>query len=358
MTINLSDLCITADKSVRQAMESIGRNRKGIVLIVDEGRRLIGTITDGDVRRAILDGKDLDTTVSELLKRKSNTPYPEAVTAPVGTQHAALIRLMQERFVRQVPLLDPDGRVTGLVTLDEVVPSQILPLRAVIMAGGFGTRLHPLTEDLPKPMLPVGGRPLMEVIINQLHQAGIRKISVATHYMSEKILNYFGDGSKYGVELNYVKEDSPLGTAGAIGLMEATQERQLIINGDILTCINFRALLAYHEEHEADLTVAVRKYDMNMPFGVIESDGVFVRGLVEKPVYSLFVNAGIYLMEPRVRNYIPKNQCFDMTELINCLLGAGRPVVSFPILEYWLDIGNHHDYEQSKKDFSEGKLKP
>ena len=356
MVADLSDLCIAPDSSIRQAIACIDRNEKGIVLITDEDRRLIGTITDGDVRRAVLAGESLDAPVSELLARKAVSPYPEPVTARVGTERSALLQLMQERVIRQVPLLDADGRVVGLVTMDELLPDQVLPLQAVIMAGGFGTRLRPLTEDLPKPMLPVGNRPLMELIVGQLRQAGIRRVNVATHYMAESIIEHFGDGHDFGVELNYVTEDRPLGTAGALGLMRTPQEPVLVINGDILTRVDFRAMLAYHQEHEADLTVAVRKYDLNVPYGVIESDGAFVRGLAERPVLSLFINAGIYLLEPSVHRYIPKDQCFDMTDLIQRLLDEDRPVASFPILEYWLDIGKHVDYEQAQRDVKEGRL--
>lgn len=354
--IVLSDLCIAPDSSIRQAIACIDRNEKGIVLIIDEERRLLGTITDGDVRRAMLTDDSLDTPVSELLARKAGSPYPQPVTAGVGTERAALLQLMQEHVIRQVPLLDDDGRVADLVTWDQLLPDQVLPLQAVIMAGGFGTRLRPLTEDLPKPMLPVGERPLMELIVEQLRRAGIRRVNIVTHYMSEKIIEHFGDGHDFGVELNYVTEDRPLGTAGALGLMQTPQEPWLVINGDILTRVDFRAMLAYHQEHKADLTVAVSKYDLNVPYGVIKSDGVFVRSLVEKPVLSFFVNAGIYLLEPAVHCYIAKSQRFDMTDLIQRLLDEGRLVVSFPIREYWLDIGQEADYKKAQEDLRNGRI--
>ena len=356
MIVELERFLVAPDSSVREVIACIEGNLKGIALVVDKGRRLIGTVTDGDIRRTILAGTSLDVPVSELLARKADSPYPEPVTARIGAECAALLQLMQERVIRQVPLLDDDGRVAGLVTMDELLPDQALPLQAVIMAGGFGTHLRPLTEELPKPMLPVGDRPLMELIIEQLRQAGIRRVNVATHYLSEKIIEHFGDGHNFGVELSYVTEDRPLGTAGALGLMETPQEPLLVINGDILTRVDFRAMLAYHQEHGADLTVAVRKYDLNVPYGVIESDGVFVRGLAEKPSLSLFVNAGIYLLEPSVHHYIPHDQRFDMTDLIQRLLDEGRPVVSFPILEYWLDIGHHADYAQALEDVKNGRF--
>ena len=356
MVADLSNLCITPDSPIRQAIACIERNNKGIVLVTDEERQLLGTITDGDVRRAILAGESLDAPVSELLARKAGSPYPQPVTAPVGTERAALLQLMQERVIRQVPLLDDDGRVVGLATMDELLPDRVLPLQAVIMAGGFGARLRPLTEDRPKPMLPVGDRPLLELIIEQLRQAGIHRLNITTHYMAKKIIEHFGDGRDFGVELNYVTEDRPLGTAGALGLMQTPEETLLVINGDILTRLDFRAMLAYHRECGADLTVAVRQYTVHIPYGVLECEGTRVRQVREKPLLSFLVNAGIYLLEPSVHRYIPNGQRFDMTDLIQRLIEEGRPVMSFLTVEYWLDIGQSVDYEKAQKDLRNGRI--
>jgi NDP-sugar pyrophosphorylase family protein len=177
-----------------------------------------------------------------------------------------------------------------------------------------------------------------------------------THYKSEKIVGYFGDGRAFGVELNYVNEEQPLGTGGALGLMPVPQEPLLVINGDILTQVDFRAMLAYHQEYQADMTVAVRRYEMQVPYGVIECEGPNVRRLQEKPQWGFLVNAGIYLLEPLVYQYIPNGERFNMTDLIQWLLDAGRTVVSFPIHEYWLDIGLHADYAQAQEDIAEGKM--
>ena len=261
---------------------------------------------------------------------------------------------MKKHSVRHIPLLNDGGSVAGLVTADEMLPQEAVVLKAVIMAGGFGTRLHPLTEDLPKPMLPVGNRPLLELIIEQLREAGIHQVNITTHYKEEKIEEYFGDGRQFGVTLNYVKEGEPLGTAGSLSLMKAPQEPFLVINGDILTGVDFRAMLTYHRELDADLTVAVRRYELNVPYGVIESDGSHVCRLSEKPTYSFFVNAGVYLLQPSVYQYMPNKSRFDMTDLINSLLAAERSVVSFPIVEYWLDIGKHVDYQKAQEDYKKG----
>jgi NDP-sugar pyrophosphorylase family protein len=218
------------------------------------------------------------------------------------------------------------------------------------MAGGFGKRLLPLTQNTPKPMLPIGEQPLMERMIGQLRDAGIHRVNVTTHFEPEKIRDYFGDGERFGVNLNYVSEERPLGTAGALRLIETKKEPLLIINGDILTRVDFRAMLDFHREHQADLTVGVREYDFQVPYGVIETEGARVTGVNEKPVYKFFVNAGIYLLQPALDEFIPKDERFDMTDLIEKLIAAGRTVASFPIMEYWLDIGRLADYERAQED--------
>jgi len=345
------DFSVRPTSTIRETVACIDLNQKGIALVLDEAGGLVNTVTDGDVRRALLAGDDLDSLVSVLLARKAALrKYPVPVTAPLGSDRVELLTLMHDRDVRQVPLVDANGRVAELVTLEELMPTVALPLDAVIMAGGRGTRLQPLTEDLPKPMLPVGDRPLMEHIVDQLRQAGIRRVSVATHYKAEKIREHFGDGRAFGVELGYLNEDRPLGTAGSLSMLAESDQPLLVINGDILTQIDFRAMLAYHREHAADLTIAVRKYEMQVPYGVIEIDGSMVSRVTEKPQLRFFVNAGIYLLEPGLHRWIPANETFNMTDLVQRLIEAGRPVASFPVHEYWLDIGQHQDYLQAQQD--------
>lgn len=354
----LQSLFISPDNSIRTAIACIDRGRCGIALVTDQERRLLGTITDGDVRRAILADKDLESLVSVLLASKVSTQYPKPVTAQLGANRETLIELLHQNALRQLPVLDDEGRVIDLVMLDDLIPTQDLPLQAVIMAGGLGTRLRPLTEDMPKPMLPVGGKPLMELVIEQLRQVGIRRVNVTTHYKPEKISDHFGDGSAFGVELKYVNEDKPLGTGGALGLIDKPTEPMLVINGDILTKVDFRAMLAYHQEHCAVMTVAVKQYDIKVPYGVIECEGPRVCALKEKPQMHFLVNAGVYLLEPEVYEFIPNGKHFNMTDLIQWLLAANHIVASFPIIEYWLDIGQLADYETAQNDMQQrGNLK-
>lgn len=356
MTVNLSDICIPSDSNILDAITAINKNSRGIVLVTDDHMQLRATITDGDIRRAMLDGIGLDASLDDLLNNKSDALYAEPVTARVGDSIEKIMRLMEEFVIRQIPLLDENDKVVDLIMLEDLLPKEKLPLSAVVMAGGYGTRLLPLTEDLPKPMLPVGNRPLMEHIIKQLQETGIQRVNITTHYMGDKIKSHFGDGHDFGVNIDYVDEDKPLGTAGALGLMEKPDEPLLVINGDILTRVDFRAMLKYHHKYKADLTVGVRQFAFDVPYGVIECDGPYVRELKEKPKYNFLVNAGVYLLEPSVHPYIPGDQRFDMTDLIEGLLKDNRTVVSFPIVEYWLDIGQPMDYQKAQEDAENGKL--
>lgn len=353
--IDIDKVCIEGKCSILDAVTLMNHKHLGIVLVVDSNRKLLGTITDGDVRRALLAKMDLNQSVMKLLDTKVGSRFESPVAALVGQSDAVYLEVMKKHKIYHLPLVDEAGCVARLVTLNDLVPDRLLPVKAVVMAGGKGTRLRPLTENLPKPMLPVGDQPLLELIIEQLREAGIHRVNVTTHYKPEKITEYFGDGSTFGVELNYVSEGQPLGTAGALGLMDVPQEPVLLINGDVLTQVDFRAMLIYHQEHGAEITVAVRKYDLEVPYGVIECEGPIVRRLKEKPLMSFFVNAGIYLLQPSVYNYITNGEHLDMTDLIQRLLDAGRSVVSFPVLEYWMDIGQLEDYEQAQQDIKEFK---
>ena len=242
MTSDLSALCIRPQNTLREAIACIDRNKQGIVLVVDDQNRLVDTITDGDIRRAALAGMDLETPVSRFQSRRTNSSYPAPVTAPAATAPIELVQLMQERQLRQMPLLDENQRVVGLVTLRELLPNDALPLQAVIMAGGMGSRLRPLTNDIPKVMLPIGEKPLLELVLQQLKEAGIREVNVTTHYKADLIRRHFGTGDGFGVDIRYVTEDQPLGTAGALSLLEPSEKPLLVINGDILTQVDFQAM--------------------------------------------------------------------------------------------------------------------
>jgi dTDP-glucose pyrophosphorylase/CBS domain-containing protein len=347
----LDEMLLGVGATVREAMECIDRNRHGIALVTDDARRLLGTVTDGDIRRAMLADVSLETDVALLLERQAalDEGRPTPLTAPIGTPVSELIVLMRRYDVRQIPIVDADGRPLDVVLLHELVDVEGPPLRAVVMAGGLGTRLGDLTAEMPKPMLPVGDRPLLELIIEQLREAGIRHVNLTTHYRADVIAAHFGDGSEHGVEIEYVSEERPLGTAGALGLVES-EDPILVMNGDILTRVDFRAMHRFHDEHNADMTVAVSPYEARVPYGLVQLDGTRISGMTEKPLVRGFVNAGIYLINPDVPALVVREEPLDMPQLIERLLESGRTVVGFPLREYWLDIGGPSDYRQALAD--------
>ena len=345
---------ITLETSLRDTMSVIDSYAKGIAVVVDEDRRLLATITDGDIRRALLTGIDVDQPVVRLMPWYPNPNVSPPITAQIGTSESVLLSLMHDHSIRQIPLLDRDGCVCDVAVQQDLLRQFEMPVTGVIMAGGFGTRLRPLTEDVPKPMLPINGRPLLEHMLSKLRQAGIRSVNITTHYLGESIIEHFKDGSKFGVNLSYIEEAAPLGTAGSLRKMSAETAPLLVLNGDILTGVDFRAMLDFHRENDAKLTVGVQQYRIEIPFGVMETEGVCVKSITEKPTYRYLINAGMYLVDPAVCNLVPADRRFDMTDLIEAVIESGDRVVSFPVREYWLDIGRPEHYRKAEVDVSRG----
>lgn len=348
---NLKRCVVTPRSTLREVIDCLNRNERGVTLVLDSQHRLLDIVTDGDIRRAVLARVSLDTPIEILKKRRAQSPYPKPITAPIGTPPAQLLKFMKENHVDQVPLINKRQQVVDLVTLRDLLPNQPLPIQAIVMTGGRGLRLRPLTEKIPKPMLPVGDKPLLERILEQLRNSGIHQINLSTHYKSDQIVSYFGDGRKWGVRINYLHEDQPLGTAGVLGKLQNSKEPLLIMNGDILTQTNFHAMLDFHLINVSNLTVAVRSCELRLPYGVIETNGENVQGISEKPILKYFINAGVYLMNPDLCQYIPKNRPFDMPDLIKRVVAEGHKVVSFPIHEYWMDIGQMEDYQLAQRSY-------
>jgi dTDP-glucose pyrophosphorylase/CBS domain-containing protein len=333
---------------ITEAISVLDKAGTGALVLCEAGCVLSGLLTDGDIRRAILQGKSLDGPCSEIASRNP-------VVASRGISAREALHLMNERNVNHLPLVDAENRVVEFLLRKDVAEFE-QDMSAVVMAGGFGKRLLPLTETVPKPMLPVGDRPLLELIIQRLRHSGIRDVNLTTHYLPESITDHFGDGREFGVRLNYLQEDSPMGTAGGLKLMKRPDSTFLVINGDILTTLPYQDMLVYHRQHGAVLTAGVRKHEVHVPFGVVECEDVRIVGLKEKPSLSFFINAGAYLLEPSAWDYIPDKQRFDMTDLIHTLLNAGLPVVGFPILEYWADVGSQADYQKAQESVLKGEI--
>lgn len=343
---NWKQTLLPAETTVRDAMERLGKSRSHILLVVDEKQRLLGTVTDGDIRRGLLSGMALETSIAQVM---NSSPVVAAPESPPSEQ----LIMLRKFSIMQLPIVDLANRVVALVGIDDLVTiPETLDNPVVIMAGGLGTRLRPMTEDTPKPLLPVGGRPILETIIEQLTGHGLTRIFLSVNYKSEMVRKHFGDGSNFGADIRYLEEEDSLGTAGPLSLIDDVGEAPfLVMNGDLLTKLNFKALLAYHRELESQVTVCVRDFDMQVPFGVIEQANNRVRSIVEKPIHKFLVNAGIYVVEPRVVGGVPKGQRLDMPDLLRQLMDTEEAVAAFPVHEYWLDVGRIEDISRAASEF-------
>lgn len=357
MRVKLENFCLFPEATIGEVIDLIDRNREGVALVVDKDRRLIDTVTDGDLRRAFQAGFSVIDVISGVLPQLKAQWHRKPLTAPVGTREEELLDMLESHSLRHLPLLDDSDRVVDIAFSSNLMRGSEKVVQAVIMAGGKGTRLRPLTNDTPKPMLTVGNRPLLEHLVNQIRDSGISKVNITTHYHREKIQAHFGDGESFNIDIDYVSEEEPLGTAGALRLLKERQENILVINGDILTNVNFRAMVEFHQDHRAGATMGVTTCEVPVPFGVIETDGDKVTGITEKPVYRYFVNAGIYVLNPEVIEIIPEAGATDMTDLIELLIEQNIKVVPFPITEYWLDVGRIEDFDRAQEDLSSGRFK-
>lgn len=331
--------------SVLQAMRAIDRSSLQIALVVDEERRMLGVLTDGDIRKRILQGVSLEGPIEPFMNR---TP----VTANAAEPRDEMLARMRARHVRQLPLLDGKQRVVGMVTIDDLLAVQARSNLVVLMAGGAGARLRPLTEATPKPMLKVGDRPVLETILLQFREYGFHRFVITLNYLADQIVTHFGDGSRFDAQIDYVHETEPLGTAGALALLpDRPTEPFFVMNGDLLTKLNFGSLMNFHMSSGAPLTMCVREHSLTMPYGVANISGDRLDHLVEKPTYRYLVNAGIYACNPDVIDLIPKGSPTTVVDVAHKLLAAQQRPAVFPIHEYWVDIGQHVDYVQATADY-------
>jgi len=331
--------------TMSDAVQVINNASLRFALVVDEHRKILGTVTDGDIRRGLIQQLGMNTPVSEVMNRSP-------ITVNSDMRREEMVRLMQEKDILQLPIVDSDRVVVGVEFLQKLSVSQKVENSVVLMAGGFGKRLQPLTETVPKPMLKVGRKPILESIVEQLSESGFNKIYISVFYKAGMVQSYFGNGQKWGVDIEYLVEDEPLGTAGALSLLPEDIDPFpiLVMNADILTKVEFWHLLAFHKEQECDLTVCVREYDYQVPYGVVEVSGNRITSLIEKPIQSVFVNAGIYVIDPRLVRDHTWNGTWDMTDLINKQIQDSRPINVFPIHEYWIDIGLMEEYKRANSE--------
>ena len=340
------DILIAPDVTILKAIELIDASTLQIAMVVDDSYKLLGTVTDGDVRRAILKGISLNLPVSEIM-------FQEPTVASSHESRDAIIARMKSKHLLQIPLVDQNGCVIGLDVGDELIETPYRDNIVVLMAGGLGTRLGELTRNCPKPLLRVGNKPVLETILENCREYGFSKFYISVNYKANMVKDYFGDGSRWGININYLEENKRLGTAGALGLLPETPTLPVVVmNADVLTKINFKHLMDFHGEHKSVATMCVREYEFQVPFGVVQVDNHRLTNIQEKPIHRFFVNAGIYVLDPQAIALIPRNEYLDMPLLFDKLLKQQRETAAFPIHEYWLDIGRTDDFERANGEYN------
>jgi len=346
---NINDIKLTINSTIKEALEIIDKGAVKFAIVVDSEDKLLGTITDGDIRRAILDAKVLNDSIKNIYFKT-----PTVVT--INNTKEEIINICTTKKIYQIPVVDENNIVVAIKILDELLKPQYHKNKVVLMVGGLGTRLRPLTDTTPKPMLPVGGKPILQTIVEKFVSYGFVNIIMCVGYKSSIIQNFFEDGSKYGAKIEYILEDKRMGTAGALSLLSDSQRPKgpfFVMNGDLLTDVNFESLLDYHTLNKSMATMCVREYDFQVPFGVVNLDGHFIKSIVEKPIHNFFVSAGIYMLNSSTIDLIPENEFYDMPTLFEEMIKEGEKTVSFPIREYWLDIGRMDEYEKANREYGE-----
>ncbi len=344
---HLKHIIATPKTTIAEGQKILMQTTDGIILICDKGK-LLGVVTDGDYRRKMGDVSMSDTLMSIAVKNN-------LIVGHAGISDVDAFNMMMGAtsfMLLHLPIVNDKGELVDLKTVRQIRHNNRLPVRALIMAGGFGKRLGDLTENMPKPMLKVGGKPMLEIIIEQFKRVGVTEIFISIHYLPEIIEDYFETGMKWGVKITFVREDNPLGTAGCLSLLPSSIKPTVVINGDILTTLNLTSFVEYHLQHKAKITVASRVYDMQVPYGVMRAnENNEIKFLEEKPVQRFFVNSGIYVISPDIQESIPKNTRIDMTDVIEDCIQGDDIVKSFIMHEDWLDIGRPEDFEKAEDYF-------
>lgn len=336
---------ISPGSSVFDALQTVNATQAKIALVVDDDRRILGTVTDGDIRRGILRQVPLDAAVTLVMNASPHVCCEDEPTTRI-------VAFMRRNWLSQVPIVDRERRVVGLQLLSGLVHTTGCENWVLLMAGGEGRRLRPLTHTVPKPMLRVGPKPILENILERFIDAGFFNFFVSVNYLKDQIIDHFGDGSRWGAVIRYLHEDSPLGTAGPLSLLpDPIPGPVLVANGDILTNIDYRRVLDFHLESRAAATMCVREHVMEVPYGVVDVVDNAIVGIEEKPALRSLVNAGIYVLNGDVVRQVPPGQPYLMTQLFEGLIASNQRCAAFPISEYWLDVGRHDDLRRASDDF-------
>jgi dTDP-glucose pyrophosphorylase/predicted transcriptional regulator len=346
---DINNILLKQNSSIREALYIIDSGAKRIALIVDEEQKLIGTLSDGDVRRGLLRSLTLDDSIESII-------YKTPTICHIDDTKEKMLEIAIENDLYQIPIIDENGQLIGIETIDELLRPTIKTNKVVLMVGGLGTRLRPLTNDTPKPMLHVGGKPILQTIVEKFSNYGFINIVMCIGYKSDIIQNYFGDGSKFGVKIEYILEEKRMGTAGALSLLSKdnrSTEPFFVMNGDLLTNVNFENLLEFHLANKSVATMCVREYDFQVPYGVVNIENGKIRQIEEKPIHKFFVSAGIYMLDTECIDIIPEGKFYDMPTLFEELINMQKTAISFPLREYWLDIGRIEEYERANSEYKE-----
>lgn len=343
---NWQSALIKSSSSFREALEIIDSSALQVGLVVDETGRLLGMVTDGTIRRAILRGVSMEENISQVM-------FTAFRSASITDGREQILATMRREKIRHIPILDEQGIIRDLkILIDFFTPSQ-RDNPVVLMAGGMGTRLRPLTESCPKPLLKVGEKPILETILEGFLAQGFWKFYFSVNYCADMIKEHFNDGSEWGANITYLEEDKPLGTAGALSLLpESPSLPFIVMNGDLLTKVDYKKLLDFHTKQGSLATMCIREHHYQIPYGVVTFDGPQFTGMQEKPTQNFFVNAGIYALSPKTIALIPKDQFFDMPSLFSLLNDKAKKTAVFPIHEYWLDIGQMNDFARANNDYA------
>ncbi|MFJ8457766.1 nucleotidyltransferase family protein [Lysinibacillus xylanilyticus] len=340
------EIAVYPENSLLHTMKVINDSFFKFAVVVDKEQRLLGTVTDGDIRRGILRGEGLEVPITSIMN-------PNPISAKNGQKQYKYKQLMKSKMLKQLPIVDESNRIMDILFMDKLDKSTTKNT-VILMLGGLGTRLRPLTNDTPKPMLRVGNKPILETIIEGFKQYGYSNFVFSVNYKKEVISDYFQNGEAFGVTIEYVEENKRMGTAGALSLMKNRPTKPFfVMNGDLLTQINFEQLMQFHIEHQSVATMCVREYEYQIPYGVIETAGTDLVTIKEKPIHRSFVNAGIYVLNPEVFDYIPNDEFYDMPTLFEHLIKQNMKTSVFPIHEYWLDIGQINDFNRANNEFKE-----
>lgn len=342
---NTDKIKLPLGASLRDALNIIDAGGMHIAIVTDDCDRIIGLVSDGDIRRALIGNKSLDDSVVDILNK-------QPITVKENDPAADILAKAKKYRLSQLPVVDNENKLLDVIDITSLVTPLSKSNPVVLMVGGLGTRLRPLTDKMPKPLLKVGDKPILHTIIKQFRLYGFKNIILCVNYRAEMIREYFGNGSKFGVNIEYVYEDKRMGTAGALSLIKGIEKPFFVMNGDLLTNINFEYLYKYHLSTNAEATMCVREYEYQVPYGVIEMKGNNILKITEKPIQSFYVSAGIYMLDPSVLQHIPEDKFYDMPTLFDDIMQNSGRAVSYPIKEYWMDIGQINEYKKANEEYS------